>query len=179
MIAVDATHFVYVLADPRTPGRVRYVGITGRPIRDRLNGHLAEARSVTSLRKHTYRINWLRGLMKDGLLPYMAIVDTASSREEAFEREQARIAEYRSTGHQLVNGTEGGRGTWANASTGPIHPTIANIYAMLFWLKLYVLEQDRSGGVDWRRVARPPLASQLAGLRDHIEATRLLAREIG
>ena len=92
---------IYVLIDPRD-GRVRYVGKTANPVK-RLPGHLAEARGE----RHR-RACWLRALLALGLEPTLEVIEEVAGNGN--ERERFWIALYRSEGHDLVNGTDGGEG---------------------------------------------------------------------
>jgi len=108
-------HVVYALFDPREPEAIRYVGLSNDMSR-RLTDHLSEARRhcKTFVRK-SHKLNWLAGLLTDGLKPAirtLAIVETA---QEAARVEQAYIARLRKRNDcRLTNDTEGGEGIDGN-----------------------------------------------------------------
>ncbi len=97
---------IYTLADPRTPDNIRYVGKTCKSIKDRWGGHVEEARSG----KKTYRHNWIRELLTQGLKPVANLLESvpASDWQEA---ERFWIEYLRFLGFRLTNLTRGGEGT--------------------------------------------------------------------
>jgi len=103
--------FIYLLADPRVDDivhRVRYVGVTTRPLTVRLRKHLrAEDR--------THRTRWIQKLAREAVEPVIELVEMTDY-EHRMEREIYWIAEYRRLGCELVNGNGGGRG-------GQLNPT--------------------------------------------------------
>lgn len=98
---------IYVLFDPRD-GRLRYVGWTTATLVVRLCQHLSEARFRPDA--PTYRIRWLRKLLRLGLRPTIKRVEHVSVKRGPV-REQYWIKFYRKRGCDLVNSTDGGEGT--------------------------------------------------------------------
>lgn len=93
---------IYALQDPRTK-EYRYIGKTDTNIRRRLSGHLKQARDGSNF--HVY--NWLRGLISEGLIPTVDIIDEVPKNEwEQWER--FYIAFFRIIGCNLTNMTSGG-----------------------------------------------------------------------
>lgn len=97
---------IYTLSDPRAPEAIRYVGKTCRKPEYRLKGHLHYARGPAN----TKLTCWIRSLLKDNVLPAIGIIDVGSPEEDWAEAERKWIAHYRTLGHRLVNGTDGGEG---------------------------------------------------------------------
>lgn len=64
------TVYIYTLNDPRTD-EVRYVGRTARP-QERMNAHVTECVNHTHVGPRTL---WIKELWREGLTPYMVIVD--------------------------------------------------------------------------------------------------------
>jgi group I intron endonuclease len=95
---------IYTLADPRTM-EVRYVGVTVRGQRRRLNEHLSRAATGGK----THRDCWIRSLLKLGLKPIPDVVEEGVG-EAWREAERRWITKLNTTG-RLVNLTEGGDGT--------------------------------------------------------------------
>lgn len=97
-------HYIYGLHDPRT-GELRYIGQSIRPL-ERLANHKQE-------RSRTHRSNWIQSLRKDGLEPYMLLIDATPYGDDAWQGiERAYIAGARAGGIRLVNGTDGGDGVY-------------------------------------------------------------------
>jgi len=97
---------VYVLCDPRTPEKIRYIGKTTRKLSNRLKEHMTEAFDVS---KTTRKLNWIRSIVAAGMSPQInLVVDVIISEWE--ETERRFISEYKKAGHDLTNSTEGGDG---------------------------------------------------------------------
>lgn len=88
---------IYALLDPRDE-RLRYVGITTKPLAERLEKHLREAKHATH-----HRACWLRSLGSVPLIRPLEETDDAT-------RECYWIAHYRALGYDLTNSTDGGDG---------------------------------------------------------------------
>lgn len=95
---------LYALLDPRSK-KVRYIGKTHRRVEDRLREHLKDARSS---RGSSYRANWIRSLLKEGLTPDVLYLDSVAGSGD--EEEVAFIGIAKSLGCDLVNYAPGGRG---------------------------------------------------------------------
>lgn len=100
------SHVVYTLSDPRT-GEVRYVGATSYPLQDRLARHC----TPSALRKHNHKNHWVSSLLQLGLRPVISEVESYSSAELMFKMEDFWIEHFRSQGADLVNGSDGGKGS--------------------------------------------------------------------
>lgn len=97
------TASIYGLQDPRC-GQIRYVGITGNSLKQRLTDHLKKANAS---RGYSYPVCcWLRKLGTLGLKPTMVLLEqTTDPAREAFW-----IQAYRQTGVVLLNCSDGGAG---------------------------------------------------------------------
>lgn len=95
---------VYVLIDPRN-NKIRYVGITTKSLKKRLEGHLKDIKNRPDLNYH--KINWLKNLQKDKLIPIIEEIVELDTIEEAKEFEIEYIAKYKIL-FDLTNATIGG-----------------------------------------------------------------------
>lgn len=100
---------IYGLVDPLEPNHIRYVGIASYVRRPR--SHEYEAISSD---KNTHKLAWVRKLLSE-CRTYEVIVleefEIGVSREILIAAEIKHIADKRSLGHNLTNGTDGGDGT--------------------------------------------------------------------
>jgi hypothetical protein len=95
---------VYVLIDPRDD-LIRYVGVTVRSKRLRMNEHLSKARKGGQ----SYRDSWLRQLLDLKLKPKLQVIETVDESEwEAAEKRW--IKHFKDAGARLTNLTDGGEG---------------------------------------------------------------------
>lgn len=95
--------FIYTLADPLT-GDVRYVGKADN-LNRRLTMHLMESKTETHR-----RAQWIKSVISTGSKPIIEVLDIVPSNcWEKYERYW--IAQFRSWGFNLVNGSDGGDGT--------------------------------------------------------------------
>lgn len=83
-------------------GVVRYVGVTAKTLRQRLQQHLNEAKIF---KRKSHRLHWLRSLF---VPPNIALVEQVSPADDAAERERYWISLALAYGCKLVNGTVGG-----------------------------------------------------------------------
>jgi hypothetical protein len=97
--------YIYSLSHPITK-EIRYIGKANNPLK-RLNFHLEEAKKIDS--KTTFKINWIRKLIKQHLKPEVNIIDKVYKEDWEFW-EKFYINLYRNKGYKLVNGTNGGEG---------------------------------------------------------------------
>ena len=102
---VNKVVYIYSLENPLT-NDIRYIGKTVN-LKRRLKGHLDEAKELNS--KITYKVSWIRSLLKQGIVPVLNIIDEVKENEWEFW-EKHYISLYRSWGFKLTNGTEGGDG---------------------------------------------------------------------
>lgn len=92
--------FIYSLSDPIT-GEIRYVGKTVKSLAKRLSAHLRE-------RCNPHRVRWIAKLLRTGLKPKIALLETVDG--DWAETERRWIRKLRKAGHNLLNKTEGGEG---------------------------------------------------------------------
>ncbi|MCC6361844.1 MAG: hypothetical protein IT450_24175 [Phycisphaerales bacterium] len=95
---------IYALKDPNT-GAVRYVGKTVTPLRERLKGHLSDARVG---RSSTHVMNWLRLLLRAGQKPVIEPLEVVPAGKDWEIRERYWIERGRALGWSLVNISLGG-----------------------------------------------------------------------
>ncbi len=104
--------YVYTLSDPLT-GKIRYVGVTTHPLKERLARHL----NPSGRKEGNPKSEWVRGLHEMGLQPIIGLVETILS-SKGDERERDWIGHFRTLGCDLLNQTNGGRkGTTYSAET--------------------------------------------------------------
>jgi len=96
---------IYGLYDPDT-GKLRYVGQTIMALSRRLQHHLTP-QSVAAQRHSSC---WIRNLLRRGLKPTAKLLAVGYSKEELDQLEIQHIYEARSTGCDLTNHVDGGRG---------------------------------------------------------------------
>ena len=92
--------FIYALVDPRTL-KIRYVGKADNPYQ-RYCRHLID-------KYPCHRVDWIRSLLKIGLLPIQQILEECD-KSEWEQKERYWIAFERKQGYDLTNGTDGGDG---------------------------------------------------------------------
>lgn len=97
--------FIYTLIDPITKVD-RYVGLTTKSIDVRYKDHL-----IYKSKPKTHKTKWVEGLRKNGLKPIIEILDEVPDEEIKFW-EMHYISLFKSWGLKLVNGTNGGDGTF-------------------------------------------------------------------
>jgi len=93
---------IYTLSEPS--GAIRYVGKTIQTLKRRLYFHLCDTRR--GIKNH--RCNWIRLLLKKGLVPIIREIDEVEG--DGCNREIGWISFFRRLGLDLVNGTDGGEG---------------------------------------------------------------------
>jgi len=104
---------VYTLSDPLTPHLIRYIGMTGITLEERLRQHL---RFSTSL-KPNHKECWIRSLINQGRNPIISSLETCDTREEALDGECWWIEAALKEGWQLTNGSSGGEGAIPSEAT--------------------------------------------------------------
>ena len=99
---------IYVLVDPREvepEKRFRYVGKTRIKLKERLSGHLSDAK----IRGHTHVRCWINQVLKDNERPIILALEITDEKHDC-DREMHWIAVLRETGFCLCNHTDGGEG---------------------------------------------------------------------
>lgn len=105
MIDSRSCVYIYALVDPRSPDDIRYIG-KSFDVNKRLKGHL----SKDSLKTQSHKNNWIKSLLGGGVRP--GIMEIESCPISGWEqREIYWIDYYKSKGHRLTNGTDGGGGS--------------------------------------------------------------------
>lgn len=155
MTDCNKTTFVYGLIDPTTQ-ELRYVGKTVKPIGYRLSDHISKARRGGA----TYRCNWVRGLLCDGLRPEVFLIETVDAGDDWRESESFWIAYYRSIGARLTNLTQGGDGTVGYSHSAPL-----KIAQSEYKIKLYNDEPWRRRQVAKFKRTAPPQKNNVSGFR--------------
>lgn len=98
---------IYELRDPRDPEcKPRYVGITTQSFKKRYKMHL----SKRSLIPKTYKNNWIKSLLREGVKPSIHLIEEVVGWKYACEVEKYWIKEFKEQGYKLTNGTDGGEG---------------------------------------------------------------------
>jgi group I intron endonuclease len=97
-------HLIYILIDPKT-NLVRYVGQTTKKLENRLYSHISKAKN--SPNKTTHKNTWIKSLVNENLKPIIQLIDVVS--EETWkEKEKHYIRQYKESGANLLNLSEGG-----------------------------------------------------------------------
>ena len=97
--------YIYGLHDEE--GLIRYVGKTSHSLQARLGVHLYESRKC----KRNYKCNWIRSMLRRGLVPTIRTICEVHSDVEANIKEREWIDSFRTWGVKLTNATDGGEGT--------------------------------------------------------------------
>ena len=100
------TYSIYTLNHPIT-NEIRYVGQTCQKLNDRLKKHKNPKYNTKS-----YKLNWVKSLLKEGLEPIIILINCNLSKVEADELERHYIKIYKENGVRLTNMTDGGEGTF-------------------------------------------------------------------
>lgn len=127
---------IYMLIDPRdVKFNPRYIGITVGSIKNRFARHMLPS----SLKKETYKNNWIKKMLKDSIMPQVILIDTVDSWEEACTLEIGLIKTFKEKGFKLTNITAGGDGTLGLTGEkshmygrcGPLSPTFGKQSTLL------------------------------------------------
>lgn len=102
----DSDFVIYGLIDPISK-ELRYVGYSSDYLA-RLKEHLLPS----NLKSSTHKVAWIKSLLKDSKKPEIIILDVASSKIEAKEKEVELVEYYKYIGCDLTNGTPGGDGRY-------------------------------------------------------------------
>lgn len=95
---------IYKLVDPVTE-EIRYIGITKRTLRVRLQEHVSDAKAGV----HSHLHCWIRTLLCSNVLPTIELIEFASE-ENWQDRERFWIGHYRDETNLLTNVHHGGTG---------------------------------------------------------------------
>lgn len=99
---------IYELRDPRDlECSPRYVGITIKDLNSRLSAHV----TIKALKTKTYKNNWIKSLLKDGIKPTIHLIEEVVGWDYACQVEKYYIKEFREQGYILTNSTDGGEGS--------------------------------------------------------------------
>lgn len=93
--------YIYVLADPRLPSEIRYVGRAKDPI-NRLATHI----SPSKLLDKTHKNDWIKKLLSEGFIPEIRCIEKCTD----LKRETYWIRYFKSLGFDLTNANDGGDG---------------------------------------------------------------------
>lgn len=102
--------YIYSLEYPEN--NVRYIGKTLHP-KKRLSEHINKAIKRNDL---TYKVAWIRSLLKQNIKPIMKIIDIVPDNEASFW-EKHYISLFKSFAFKLTNGTRGGDGVTLPSDT--------------------------------------------------------------
>ena len=99
------TTYIYTMADPLTPGVIRYVGKTTQALNRRLSMHCRD-------KAKSHKASWVMFLAKSGRKPVITEIEVVVSTDQraASDAEKKWIAHYKEIGCKLVNLTDGGEG---------------------------------------------------------------------
>ena len=84
---------------------IRYVGLTGKELDERLTEHILESKNPK--RNKSHRTKWFKSMVDEGVRPVIYPLEAVDA-DDAPLCEQLWIARLRQLGCSLVNGTEGG-----------------------------------------------------------------------
>ena len=105
---------IYCLYNPQTL-KIRYIGRTTTTLNERLSRHISKAKHYS---KHfpnsngSYKTNWIKSLLKDGIRPKIRFLTTVQGWEESHIFEKSLIQKYL-VKHNLTNGDDRGPGSFA------------------------------------------------------------------
>jgi hypothetical protein len=92
---------VYVLIDPEYL-KIRYIGITKKTLKSRLSNHMSDI-----FRDKARKSNWIKSLLKRGVIPIIKQIKLCNTRKEALELENQLILKYYKK-FKLVNDLKAG-----------------------------------------------------------------------
>lgn len=100
---------IYELRDPRDETKSpRYVGITTKDLKIRLNSHLNGVKYDKTRINH--KVNWIKNLLKNNIIPSIHLIEEVEGWDYACEVEKYWIKEFKEQGYKLTNSTDGGEG---------------------------------------------------------------------
>lgn len=97
------TYTLYALVSTSNVDDIRYIGITGRSLRDRLYEH-------KSCKDNNYKDRWIKSELKKGFSIKLIPLVTNISKQDIFDLEIKTIANYKDKGFKLTNLSIGGTG---------------------------------------------------------------------
>jgi len=130
-------HCIYFLKHPLTK-EIRYVGKTNNPTR-RFIQHTYTARHKT---RKSHCCSWIGSLLKDNQMPVMCIVNWFNSEEDCNNAEKLIIENFKKTGINLTNLTDGGEGQCGRIMSEETRKKIS--------------ESKLKSGKPWKGKKRPP-----------------------
>jgi len=130
-------HCIYFLKHPLTK-EIRYVGKTNNPTR-RFIQHTYTARHKT---RKSHCCSWIGSLLKDNQMPVMCIVNWFNSEEDCNNAEKLIIENFKKTGINLTNLTDGGEGQCGRIMSEETRKKIS--------------ESQLKRGNTWKGKKRPP-----------------------
>lgn len=145
---------IYKLED--AAGAIRYIGYTIKPLSERLQRHLSEAKRGGSF----HRLTWLRSL---SISPKIALIEECLIAEKE-NRERHWISLARAYGCRLVNSTPGGEGLGCGAD----HP--------MFGRRLRLESREKIGKALRGRPRGPRSAHSYAAMRKKLTGRKLTAK---
>lgn len=92
--------FIYALVDPRN-SNVRYIGQTRQRLKERLRAHIKD-------KEVCHRTNWINSIIAIGAKPQIVLIEEVDENELLDLREIFWIEQYKLSGSNLVNDTNGG-----------------------------------------------------------------------
>lgn len=99
---------IYILSDPRDKFfNPKYVGITCRKLKSRLASHM----TPSTLKHVNHRTNWIKFIIGLGLIPNIELIEETTDWDSAYAREKVWIEYFTNKGFNLINSTDGGKGT--------------------------------------------------------------------
>lgn len=99
---------IYELVDSEDLSTPRYVGITVKSLKDRLNIHL----SKSALKYNNHRINWIKSVINKSGKIVINLIEEVEGWGNACQREIYWIKKYREIGYNLTNSVDGGQGLY-------------------------------------------------------------------
>src|SRR3990167_7247658 len=103
--ASNRVYKIYILREPKD-NAIRYVGQTIQKIEYRYAHHIGNAKKS---REHNHKSNWIKSLLRDGLLPKVELIKEYNNQEDCDTDEIFFINTFRQIGYKLTNSTIGGQ----------------------------------------------------------------------
>lgn len=102
--------YIYKLQDPSMVSKSYYIGQTRNTIKERLRGHIKEAKRKRIKDTQQRHRNWLRSLLNRNIIPEVIVLEEFDfvTQEEIDAAEKWYIKFFKHMGITLTNGTDGG-----------------------------------------------------------------------